>query len=316
MIVFDPRLGHLRRRATGRCSRRRPGHRRGRAGLVSARPASASPRCSASSPGWCRGSAAGAAGRRAARRRSARRTRRASGPTSSGTSARTRPPASSPTPSRRSSPTAMEQLGLPPDTMRRRVEETLDLLGIADLRGRDLRGLSGGEQQRVAIGSVLTMHPRVLVLDEPTSALDPTAAEDVLADADPAGPRPRRLRAARRAPARAGGAVRRPGRATCRGGGASSADARGVLADSPVAPPIVELGRPPAGPAAADACATPAGRPARCASACRSPRPRVDEPRQPAALAGRAGRSVVVRYGDLVAVRGVDLDCAPARSSR
>ena len=75
----------------------------------------------------------------------------------------------------------MEQLGLPSATMRRRVEETLDLLGIADLRGRDLRTLSGGEQQRVAIGSVLTMHPRLLVLDEPTSALDPTAAEDVLA---------------------------------------------------------------------------------------------------------------------------------------
>ena len=75
----------------------------------------------------------------------------------------------------------MEQLGLPPETMRRRVEETLDLLGIADLRRRDLHTLSGGEQQRVAIGSVLTMHPRLLVLDEPTSALDPTAAEDVLA---------------------------------------------------------------------------------------------------------------------------------------
>ena len=75
----------------------------------------------------------------------------------------------------------MEQLGTPPETMRRRVEETLDLLGIADLRARDLRTLSGGQQQRVAIGSVLTTHPRVLVLDEPTSALDPTAAEDVLA---------------------------------------------------------------------------------------------------------------------------------------
>ena len=75
----------------------------------------------------------------------------------------------------------MEQLGLPAETMRRRVEETLDLLGIADLRDRDLRTLSGGQQQRVAIGSVLTMHPRLLVLDEPTSALDPTAAEDVLA---------------------------------------------------------------------------------------------------------------------------------------
>ncbi|GGD17055.1 ABC transporter ATP-binding protein [Nocardioides daphniae] len=76
---------------------------------------------------------------------------------------------------------AMEQLGLPAATMRRRVEETLDLLGIADLRHRDLRTLSGGQQQRVAIGAVLTMHPRLLVLDEPTSALDPTAAEDVLA---------------------------------------------------------------------------------------------------------------------------------------
>ncbi len=75
----------------------------------------------------------------------------------------------------------MEQLGLPAPTMRRRVEETLDLLGIADLRARDLRTLSGGQQQRVAIGAVLTMHPRLLVLDEPTSALDPTAAEEVLA---------------------------------------------------------------------------------------------------------------------------------------
>ena len=75
----------------------------------------------------------------------------------------------------------MEQLGLPGETMRRRVEETLDLLGIAELRDRDLRALSGGQQQRVAIGSVLTMHPRLLVLDEPTSALDPTAAEEVLA---------------------------------------------------------------------------------------------------------------------------------------
>ncbi|MGW6916420.1 ABC transporter ATP-binding protein [Kitasatospora sp. NPDC054939] len=75
----------------------------------------------------------------------------------------------------------MEQLALPPDVMRKRVEETLDLLGLADLRGRALHELSGGQQQRVAIGSVLTAHPRVLVLDEPTSALDPTAAEEVLA---------------------------------------------------------------------------------------------------------------------------------------
>ncbi|WP_228182910.1 ABC transporter ATP-binding protein [Streptomyces anulatus] len=75
----------------------------------------------------------------------------------------------------------MESLGLAPDVMRRRVEETLDLLGLAELRDRPIATLSGGQQQRVAIGSVLTPHPRVLVLDEPTSALDPAAAEEVLA---------------------------------------------------------------------------------------------------------------------------------------
>ncbi|MEU0805564.1 ATP-binding cassette domain-containing protein [Streptomyces sp. NPDC005970] len=75
----------------------------------------------------------------------------------------------------------MESLGVPPDTMRRRVEETLDLLGLAALRDRPITTLSGGQRQRVAIGSVLTTHPRVLVLDEPTSALDPAAAEEVLA---------------------------------------------------------------------------------------------------------------------------------------
>ncbi len=75
----------------------------------------------------------------------------------------------------------MEQLALPAGVMRKRVEETIDLLGLADLRRRPLRDLSGGQQQRVAIGAVLTTHPRVLVLDEPTSALDPAAAEEVLA---------------------------------------------------------------------------------------------------------------------------------------
>ena len=74
----------------------------------------------------------------------------------------------------------MENLGVPPDAMRRRVEDTVDLLGLQDLRARSIRALSGGQQQRVAIGAVLTASPRVLVLDEPTSALDPAAAEEVL----------------------------------------------------------------------------------------------------------------------------------------
>jgi energy-coupling factor transport system ATP-binding protein len=75
----------------------------------------------------------------------------------------------------------MESLGIPPDVMRRRVEETLDLLGLADVRDRPLTSLSGGQRQRTAIGAALTSHPAVLVLDEPTSALDPQAAEEVLA---------------------------------------------------------------------------------------------------------------------------------------
>jgi energy-coupling factor transporter ATP-binding protein EcfA2 len=74
---------------------------------------------------------------------------------------------------------AMENLGVPRVTMRRRVEEVLDALGIAHLRGRRLDTLSGGERQRVAIAAVLTAQPQVLVLDEPTSALDPQSAEDV-----------------------------------------------------------------------------------------------------------------------------------------
>jgi energy-coupling factor transport system ATP-binding protein len=74
----------------------------------------------------------------------------------------------------------MEALNFAPDVMRKRVEEILDLLSLAHLRARSISTLSGGEQQRVAIGSALVMHPKVLVLDEPTSALDPIAAEEVL----------------------------------------------------------------------------------------------------------------------------------------
>lgn len=74
----------------------------------------------------------------------------------------------------------MESLNFAPDMMRKRIEEVLDLLSLAPLRDRTLASLSGGEAQRVAIGSALVMSPKVLVLDEPTSALDPIAAEEVL----------------------------------------------------------------------------------------------------------------------------------------
>ncbi|MGI8774062.1 MAG: ABC transporter ATP-binding protein [Actinomycetota bacterium] len=76
---------------------------------------------------------------------------------------------------------AMENLGVDKAVMRRRVEETLDLLALEPLRERSVRSLSGGERQRVAIAGALTAGPRLLVLDEPTSQLDPQGAEDVLA---------------------------------------------------------------------------------------------------------------------------------------
>ncbi len=75
---------------------------------------------------------------------------------------------------------ALENQGLDPVVMRKRVEEALDQLGIAHLRHRSVNTLSGGERQRVAIAAAMTLQPRVLVLDEPTSQLDPQAAEEVL----------------------------------------------------------------------------------------------------------------------------------------
>jgi len=73
----------------------------------------------------------------------------------------------------------LENLGVPREEMRQRVDEVLNLTGIYDLRERGPSELSGGQQQRVAIASVLAMQPEVVVLDEPTSFLDPLSAKKI-----------------------------------------------------------------------------------------------------------------------------------------
>ena len=74
----------------------------------------------------------------------------------------------------------LENLAFPKGVIAKRMEESLDTLGISGLRYRQVHELSGGEKQKVIIASVLALHPDVLVLDEPTSELDPKSAEEVL----------------------------------------------------------------------------------------------------------------------------------------
>lgn len=204
----------------------------------------------------------------------------------------------------------MEQLAIAPEVMRKRVEETLDLLGIAELRSRPLRTLSGGQQQRVAIGSVLTSHPRILVLDEPTSALDPTAAEDVLAAIT-------RLvhdlgvtvviaeHRLERVAQYADRVLYLPG-----AGAVVEGTPVEILSTSTVAPPVVELGRwagwAPLPLSVRDARRF--ARPLRERLATVAPPTRGRLLDRGTASPLLEARRMVVRYGSVLAVRGIDLD--------
>ena len=73
----------------------------------------------------------------------------------------------------------LENLGMSRDEMKKRVDWALQMTGIEELRERAPNELSGGQQLRVAIASVLAMQPEIMIFDEPTSFLDPLGAQKI-----------------------------------------------------------------------------------------------------------------------------------------
>ncbi len=76
-----------------------------------------------------------------------------------------------------------ENLGLPPEKIRKRVDEALAKVGMQKKRGYSPGKLSGGQKQRVSIAGILAMRPKILILDEPTAMLDPRGRREVLSAA-------------------------------------------------------------------------------------------------------------------------------------
>ena len=75
---------------------------------------------------------------------------------------------------------ALENMGLPPVEIRRRVDDALKAVGMYEFRGHAPHKLSGGQKQRVAIAGVIAMMPRCVVFDEPTAMLDPSGRKEVM----------------------------------------------------------------------------------------------------------------------------------------
>jgi energy-coupling factor transport system ATP-binding protein len=73
-----------------------------------------------------------------------------------------------------------ENLGIPAEEIRRRVDQSLDIVGMREFSKKPPHLLSGGQKQRVAIAGVLAMHPKCIILDEPTAMLDPSGRKEVV----------------------------------------------------------------------------------------------------------------------------------------
>lgn len=73
-----------------------------------------------------------------------------------------------------------ENLGIEPSEIRRRVDDSLKIVGMYKYRRHEPHKLSGGQKQRVAIAGIIAMEPRCIILDEPTAMLDPVGRRDVM----------------------------------------------------------------------------------------------------------------------------------------
>ena len=135
------------------------------------------------------------------------------------------------------------QLGDPPEEVRRKVRETMELFSLGPLAGRPPFALSGGEKKKVALAAVLATDPRILLLDEPTAGLDPRSSRilvDLILEAQVfVQPVDRRGSLGNRAGAGAGG---RPASACLRHARGDPAGPGGIACGQPHPPPPA---RPP-----------------------------------------------------------------------